>query len=219
MVIIEILAQKIANRISLQLDYDEDKRDVISYGLIGIFQIFTILIILSFIGLLFDCWYECMIIYMSVGFIRKSTGGAHSRSMNGCIIISVLSIIIMSVLSRYLLNFSLEHWVSLGITYIIFFICLIIFYFKVPMDNPNKPIVSLEKIKRLRKQSFIKLFLLLLVSIVFTKLADSYSRFYSIAFSVRLTMLWLVLTLSRPGFLFLDKIDSIIDFIIGKFND
>ena len=218
MVIIETIAHKIADRISLQLGYDEDKKSVITYGLIGLLQIVFILMIIIIIGIFFDFLYESIVIYVGVGFIRKSTGGAHSRSMNGCNIVSVLSIVIMSALSRYIFNFPLNQWSNFGITILVFFVCLIVFYLKVPMDNPNKPIVRPEKIKRLRRQSFIKLGMLLLISTVFILLATSYSRFYSITTSIRMIMFWLLLTLSRPGIWILSKFDSCIDHMIRKSN-
>lgn len=219
MVIIETIARKIADRIALQLDYDEDKKSVITYGLIGLLQILSLFIIIFIIGSLFGFLYESIVIYVGVCFIRKSTGGAHSRSMNGCNIVSLVSIIIMSALSHYVLNFPLNQWSNLGITIFVFFVCHIVFYIKVPMDNPNKPIVKPEKIKRLRRQSFIKLGILLLISIALVLLAATYNRFYSIISSIRMIILWLILTLSRPGIWMLNKFDSCIDNIMRKSND
>lgn len=216
MISIETLAHKLADKLTLQLDLDEDKNAVIAYGLIAIFQIASIFIIITIIGIIFDFWYESLIIFLGVGFIRKSTGGAHSSTMNGCNIISILSITILSALSRYLLCFPFNIYINLAASSFVFIICFIIFYLRVPVDSPNKPIVKPEKIKKLRKQSFLKLTLLFLISIVFIILADSYKRFYSITSSIRLTMLWQLLTLTQIGNLFLDKIDTKINWIIEK---
>ena len=216
MITIEMLAHKIADKIALQLDLDEDKNAVIAYGLIGILQVTTLFIIITIIGFLFDFLYESLIIFLSVGFIRKSTGGAHASTMNCCNIMSILSISLLAALSRYLLNYPFDIYVNLGSAIFIFVICFIIFYIRVPIDNPNKPIVKPEKIKRLRKQSFYKLILFFLLTIVSIKLANYHVRFYSIAASIRLAMLWQVFTLTKTGALVLDKLDLKVNWIMAK---
>jgi accessory gene regulator B len=215
-IIIETLAHNIAKKIAVQLDYDDEKKAVIAYGLIAILQMAMIFILISTIGIIFDFWFECMIIYLSVGFIRKSTGGAHSKTMNGCIIISVLSITLLSALSRFLLDIPLHTNVNLGITFVIFLISFIVFYIRVPVDSPNKPIVKAEKIKRLRKQSFFILTIFFILSIIFIMVSTHIARFYSIAFSIRLAMLWQVLTLTKTGIAILEKVDSKINTIFNK---
>ena len=216
MIIIEILAHKIADKIALQLNLDKDKNAVIAYGLIGILQLITLFIIITIIGLLFDLLYESLIILLSVGFMRKSTGGAHSQTMGGCNIISILSISLLAALSRYLLNYPFDIYVNLSSTIFIFIICFIILYNRVPVDNPKKPIVKPEKINRLRRESFYKLIVFFLLTIVSIKLANYYERFYSIAASIRLAMIWHVFTLTETGTLFLDRLDLKVSWIMGK---
>lgn len=213
MIIIETLAHKIAERIAFQLDFDDDKKAVVAYGLIGILQLATLFTIITIIGFIFNFWYECMIIFLGVGIIRKSTGGAHAKTMKSCNIISVFTVTLLSALSRYLLGVPINIYVNLGISILIFMICFIIFYLHVPVDSPNKPIVKPEKIKRLRRQSFILLTLLFLILIIFILLTTYHKRFYSIAISIRLTILWQLLTLTETGAFMIEKIDSKINSI------
>ncbi|MDF2511180.1 MAG: accessory regulator AgrB [Herbinix sp.] len=197
-----------AEKIALQLNYDEDKRAVIAYGLTAMIQMVTIFASITTIGLILHIWYECFIIYMSVGIIRKSTGGAHSKSMQGCIVVSVLSITGLSVISRYALGFEINVYANLLILFLVFTIGFIVFYLRVPVDSPNKPIIKSEKIKRLRKQSFILLAVLFVISFILILLAVKNNRFYSLAFSIRLAMLWQVLTLTKTGIQLLGKVDA-----------
>ena len=215
-IVIEILAHKIADKITLQLDLDEDKNAVIAYGLIGILQVTTLFIIIAIIGIVFDFLYESLIIFFSVGFIRKSTGGAHASTMNSCNTMSILSVSLLGALSRYLFNYSINIYVNLGITIFIFIMCFIIFYIRVPVDHPNKPIVKSEKIKKLRKQGFYKLILFFLLTITSINLVNFNERFYSIAASIRLAMIWQVFTLTKTGTLLLDKLDAIVNAIMKK---
>jgi len=214
--IIEVLANKIADGIAIQLSLDNERRSVVAYGLIGILQVTTLFIIIAIIGKVTDSLYESLIIFLGVGFMRKSTGGAHSKTMMGCNSMSVLSIAILAISSRYLLSTPVDSYVNGGITVTIFIIGFIVFYRRVPVDSPNKPIVKLEKIKRLRKESFSKLFLFFLLTVLSILLADTHVRFYSIASSIRVAMIWQVVTLTETGTLLLSKLDLIVNRMLGK---
>lgn len=203
----EKLAHYIAEKIALHMQFDDDKKAVIAYGLTAIFQIITLFIIISIVGLIFDFWYESIIIFIGVGIIRKSTGGAHSQTMYGCILISVLNIMILSSLSRYILNFPVNIFINLLISVLVYVLCIIVFYNRVPVDSPKKPITKPEKIKRLRRKSYITITLFLIISIFFILLSVRFERFYSIAVSIRLAMLWQLFTLTKLGMWFINKID------------
>ncbi len=204
----ENFAHNLSDKIALQMQLDDDKKSVIAYGLTAIFQMTTIAVLVSIMGLLCNFWYESMILFIGVGIIRKSTGGAHSQTMVGCLIISVFSIILLSVLSRYVFYFPINIYINIGISVMVYALCFIVFYKRVPVDTPNKPINNPDKIKRLRRQSFIILVIFFLLSII-TMLFTSISyRFYSIAASIRLAMLWQLFTLTKHGAKFINKIDS-----------
>lgn len=189
------------------MDYDEDRKEVIAYGLTALLQMTVIFTIITILGLIFDFWYESLIIFFGVGIIRKSTGGAHSRTMNGCIVISVLSVTLLSAMSRHLLNHPwivMHNMIISSTTYII---CLLVFYLRVPVDNPNKPIVKPEKIKRLRRQSFLVLTIFFCLSILGVLFTEQFYRLYSIVVILRLTMLWQAFTLTKTGVIFFEKVD------------
>jgi accessory gene regulator B len=215
-IIIERLAHRIADKISLQLELDKDQNAVIAYGLIGILQVITLFIVISIFGHIFDFLYEALIVFFSVGFIRKSTGGAHASTMNACNIISIMSISLLGASARYLFNYHLNFYANLTITIFVYAMSFMVFYFRVPVDNPNKPIVKLEKIKRLRRESFFKLTLFFLLTIASIKLASYYEGFYSIGVSIILAIIWQVFTLTKTGTLLLDKLDTKVNLILGK---
>jgi len=207
----KLLANKIADGIAIHLSLDNERRSVIAYGLIGILQVATLFIIIAIIGLVTDSLYESLILFLGVGFMRKSTGGAHSKTMMGCNTVSVLSIAILAISSRYLLSTPIDSYVNSGITMVVFLIGFIVFYLRVPVDSPNKPIVTLKKIKRLRKESFIKLFLFFLLTVLSILLADTHERFYSIASSIRVAMIWQAVTLTETGTLLLSRLDLMVN--------
>jgi accessory gene regulator B len=212
----ETLAHNIAEKIAMQMDFNEDRKAVIAYGLTAILQMAFIFVVITIIGAIFDFWYESLIIFFGVGIIRKSTGGAHSHTMNGCIIISILSVTILSALSRYLFQSTVASYINVCISIVIYIICFIVFYQRVPVASPNKPIVKPEKIKRLRKQSFIILTIFFILSMLAGVIAGWNDRFYSIAVIIRLTMLWQLFTLTQLGIRLFNKIDDKLNFVIFK---
>ncbi len=216
MIIIEVLASKLADRIAVQQGLDKEKQSVIKYGLIGLLQVVTLLIIIIFIGVITNSLYESLIIFLSVGFMRKSTGGAHSKTMGGCNTLSIISISLLALLSRYLFANPINSNINYGITLMIYALGYLIFYLRVPVDSPNKPIVKQEKIRRLRKQSFIKLTLFLLLTVGAIYFAESNNRLNSISSSIRIAILWHTLTLTEFGIIVLASLDSIVTRILGK---
>jgi len=203
----EKLAKQTAKTISEALNYDEDKQAVIAYGLTALFQMITIAVAISVIGILANFWFEAMILFVGVGLLRKSTGGAHAKTMLGCTIISIFSICAMSALCRYvLINIAPLH-ILLPIFIILSGCCFFIAYRKVPIDSPNKPINRPEKITRLRKQSFITIFLYIVISIALL-IASCYNiRMVSISSSFICALIWQTLTLTRLGSAFISALD------------
>lgn len=206
----EKLSQNISNIIAAKLNYDDEKRAVIQYGLAAIFQFIGIFVITSIIGLFAGFWIESMVIFLSVGMLRKSTGGAHSETFQGCMIISILSICVLSILARYLIpinypgiKYYIVAFVLLAFTYSFFII-----HKKAPIDSPNKPIKKPEKIKRLRRNSFITLFIYFIAAITLAFLADLTIKNISVSLSITFATLWQVFTLSKAGFCFINVIDK-----------
>ncbi len=203
----EKMAQTLSSKIANQMHYDEDKEAVIAYGLTAIFQIFVIALLISVIGIICDFWYESLIIFFGVGLLKKSTGGAHSRSIYSCIIISVLSISFFAMLSRYIFRFSINIYISFALPLFVFILCFIIFNKKVPVDSPNKPIQKPEKIKRLRRQSTILLIIYTALTYAFIILAPHNERFQSLSFCIHFILLWQTYMLTKNGMRFITLID------------
>lgn len=199
---IESLAGKIADFLRMKLQLDEEKRDVIRYGLIGLLQVITLFLFITLIGVITGTLYESYIVFFTVGYLRKSTGGAHSSTMWGCNTVSVLSISLLAVSSRYLLGMPIEPILNYGSSVLLFITGLLIFIKYVPIDSPNKPIASPEKIKRLRRESFMKLLLFFLLTLIAINRANIEVRFYSISMSIRLAIVWQIITLTKPDLLY-----------------
>lgn len=202
----EQAAHKIANRISANLGYSQEKTEVIAYGLIAMIQMTTILIIVILIGLIGNFWLEALIVFFTGGILRKSIGGAHSKSYNGCLIISILTISLIAFLAKFLFVKSSPVFfiIFLGIIYLFSFIVV---YQKAPVDSPNKPIVKPEKIARLRRNAFITLSVYILVTSFLLYFSQQNYLLLNLALSIAFATLWQTFMLTRPGAMLIGTID------------
>ena len=205
----EKAAHRLSEKIASNMQYDNEKKAIIEYGLLAIFNIIIIGLVISFAGILFDFWYESIIIFIGVGILKKSTGGAHAGTLGRCVVISVLSITLFAAISRYALGVPIGIYINSGITTTVFIICSMVFYKLVPVDTPNKPIKKPEKIKKLRRQSFILLVLYTVLTIIATIFAPAWDRLYSIAFCIRFALLWQTLMLTTYGHRIIRRLNKI----------
>ena len=205
----ETIADKLSDKIAIQMNYDDDKKAVITYGLIAIIQMTIIGIAISLIGILGRFFYESFLIFIGVGILKKSSGGAHSQSIYGCTVISILSIVLLSVLSRYVLNFQTKIWITYCIVLVVFAFCLIIFHKYIPVDSPNKPITNPDKIKRLRRQSYIILVIYTITGCLTVCLSKINFRFYSISLCFPLILIWQSFMLTKKAQKVLKHVDML----------
>lgn len=205
----EKMAHDFSRIIAAQLHYDEDKEAVIAYGLTAIFQIAVIALFITVIGLLCRFWYEALIIFAGVGILKKSTGGAHSQSINSCTLISVMSIALFAALSRYVFGSPTHLFINYCAAFLVFILSGVVFLKYVPVDSPNKPIKKPEKIKRLRRQSFILLVIYTVSSVLLIFFGAEHPRFYSFSVCIHFILMWQAFMLTKSGMRFIKSLDSI----------
>lgn len=147
----EKLADAIAFKIAAELGYDDEKREILAYGLFGIMDTLITLVIVGTVSAVFGFFIEGMIICIVGSVLRKYSGGAHAPTVLACIITSVLVCSLGAVVSQYL---TLLPPIPVGsILIVVCLLSLLLMVKYAPVDNPNKPIRKEEKRKALRKRS------------------------------------------------------------------
>lgn len=160
------LANRIAEKLAVSLGYNEEQRKVMAYGLIAVIQMVELLLISVAFGLVFDCLHECMIVFLGVGLMRRTTGGAHCSTYAACILTSSLSICLIALVCRCI-PWWLPKWIYVVFGMLPSFVCFFILAYKrVPQATKNKPITNPAKIKRLRRQCFLTLLAYLALAIM-----------------------------------------------------
>lgn len=186
------LADNLAHKIAVNQNMGKDREEVISYGMQASMQMVIIFLFALITGFIIKAPLEAVAIYLTVGIFRKFTGGAHGKSMLQCIAVSVLSITAMSFLSSsVMIDFVPTKYFILIISLSLIYSAIVTFI-KAPVDSVNKPITKVEKIKRLRKASFIfiSVITIIIISLCIAYLKFSNKVFLSLGYSFGFSMIW-----------------------------
>lgn len=211
------LTNKLANKISSELNYDSEKSAVISYGIFAVIQILASLALVTLFGLLLGIVYEALIVSFSISILRQYSGGVHATKPSICLIIGTIATITVAVISHYLTHaidttiIILANLVFIALTY----------YFVIkyaPVDSPEKPIKTSEKRKRMKKISLIVLSVYLLIIILLVILANVHNKPIYLEYSlcISLATLWQCFNLTKKGHRLLRKVDSVIKKILFR---
>jgi len=204
------LADLIATKIADSLNYDEEKRLVMAYGLGAFIQMAQLMIIAFLFGLVFDCLIECMVVFWGVGLLRRSAGGIHCANYMSCILTSSLSICLISLICRYFIPASVgKIWhIILGIVPA-FTAMILLAWKRVPVASENKPIVNPVKIKRLRKQCFVTIGIYLVSCILLVRLDWGEGRNISTLWALVCVLWWQCFTLTSLSERLVRSMDSL----------
>lgn len=214
---IEKLSKNIAYNLKDELRLDDEKTEIIEYGLHAFIHMFISILLVVIFGYIFNVMIESLIISFTISIFRRSSGGAHASTSLNCAIIGVFIAVIPSILlSKIMLNSN--YVIILGI--IIFIASLLITYKLAPVDSPNKPIKKLEKIKRLKKASIITLVIYMLIVIINILLYNLNSNEILLIYSmcIYIGIAWQVFTLTKIGHYIINLVDTfLIKFIsVGR---
>lgn len=202
----ERLAKKMAEAMGKSLGKSPEDVAVIAYGLIGILQFLTIFLLATAIGLICHMWIEVVVVFLSVGFLRRLTGGAHSSGLYSCLVYSVCFVCSMSALARYVLP-ALPIVANCVLGVAVFTFGYVMIALKAPVTPPNKPCRTEAKRKRLRRGAFtvLSIFLALVIaSFVFRGVG---ARLYTAGLSLLMSTLWQITMMTKPGHAFISFFD------------
>jgi accessory gene regulator B len=204
----EYLAKKIAGSIGESLGKSEEDVAVMAYGLIGILQFLAIFALASMIGVVLGFWLEVLVVFLSVGFLRRLTGGAHSSGIYSCLVYSIMFICGLSALARYLLPV-LPLSVNCAICILIFAFGYFMVARKAPVAPPNKPCRTEAKRRRLRRGAFIVLSVFGVLVGMSLVLHENAARVYSLGLALALSTFWQIAMMTRVGHAFISMIDKL----------
>lgn len=204
----EKLAERLAESAAKSAGLNEERKKVIAYGLGALIQMLSLMVASTVFGIVFHCLVESMTIFFAVGIFKSSAGGAHARTSTSCTFISLVSIFLMSLFSRYVVPVVSAYWpVYFGFIVLAFAIAGVTVYRLAPVGSANKPIVRPEKIRRLRRLSFLTVGVFFAISAALI-LFEGCPRCINAAISLTLAVLWQSFMLTKAANRFLSFWDS-----------
>ena len=100
MFLIEKISNRFAEKIANEMDYDQDKKEVMAYGAHAILQIFFSLLFVVIFGMIFGVLIEALIVSFSTSVLRKYSGGVHAASPAICMIVGGVFVVVFCFLAR-----------------------------------------------------------------------------------------------------------------------
>ncbi|RHV79666.1 hypothetical protein DXB01_06285 [Clostridium sp. OF10-22XD] len=132
------ILDKLLNKCEQDGVLKEEEEDIIRFGIESLINLVICLGILLCIGWIFGSLLSGIFFFAFFLPLRKFAGGYHSNTEVGCIISSI--IILLLVFSTLFLG----RW-NIAVYLIISVLCNILFFFMVPVENKNKLLDKLEK--------------------------------------------------------------------------
>ncbi|KEJ04317.1 accessory gene regulator AgrB [Clostridium botulinum A2B7 92] len=212
----ETISNNIAKKIALELNLDNDKKEVIAYGTFAFFQtIFSIFLIIIF-GYLFNVQIEALMISFTISILRKSSGGVHATSPNNCAIIGTTICVGFAIMVVLLTSSLINLNILLFLGAIIFVWAYYIIYKLAPVDSKAKPIEKSKRVKKLKKSSIITLSVYLVIILInfvlYYKMMNKKYIIYSLC--VYSGIVWQTFTLTQYGHLVVKKLDDFLNYMV-----
>ncbi|GAA0118678.1 accessory gene regulator B family protein [Clostridium perfringens] len=210
---IENISKVIAEKVSSELNYDKERKEIIQYGTYALIQTLISIISVLILGLVFNIALEALIFLFTASILRKYSGGAHSESSNVCTLLGIIisSCIGFFIKSNFFAKMNFEVIVFVGIVIFVFSYFIIFKY--APVDTPNKPIKTEKKKKRMKKGSLKILTIYLFIEIfnIILYYNSGWSLARPVMLSIMLGVAWQCMTLTYIGDILLKTIDSFIN--------
>lgn len=158
------LSARLTKSMTSELDYDQEKQEIIAYGLESVFLTILGFTAILIAGILLDALVPAAATVIFGGLLRKLSGGAHFSTPGKCLVVGAIVYSLLGVAAREIINHELY---SLSLVIIALLISLVIAALRAPVDCEAKPIHSHSFRQKLKiaSMSFIVLTLLLVLLI------------------------------------------------------
>lgn len=163
---ISSISKKLTNSLTNELDFSEDKKEIIAYAIETTFLSLLGLIMIGSIAYLLNVFMPALISTIFGGSLRRLSGGAHFDSPFKCVLFSTLIYSFIGILAKKLLVYEL---ISQTILTLILLVCFILVYLLAPVDSDAKPIHS----PTLRFKLKISSMGLILISLILISVTDN----------------------------------------------
>lgn len=163
MITLSELSDDFANLITKELEYTEEKKEVIAYAIeTALLSIFGTLLLIIF-GLLVNALKPALIAALSGVLLRRVSGGAHFNTPLKCLVSGTLVYSSIGLLAKTLVeNYFFNDYALL----LLWLFSLIVVFLLAPVESENKPINSVRLKSSLKVISIIFVFASFFISFI-----------------------------------------------------
>ncbi|MEG2353012.1 MAG: accessory gene regulator B family protein [Clostridium sp.] len=207
----EKITNSIAQKISSELKYNDEKSQVIKYGMFILIQTIFSILLVGIIGALLGVMVESLIISFTGSILRKYSGGAHATSAERCTIMGVIICVGLALICiKISQNITLNNMALLGI--IVITVSYFTIYKLAPIDNPMKPIKTHKKRTRMKKLSFfiLSVYVVIVIALLALQIFFKTNVFETVILSIYAGIAWQMFTLTKIGHILTNKIDMLL---------
>lgn len=144
------ISQKLTYYITNQLNYDEEKKEIIAYAIETALLTFSGVLLISLLGYFFEALMPTLISAAFGGSLRRLSGGAHFNTPLKCLLSGALTYALIGVLTIKIVDHNL---INSYITTALLVITLIIVLILAPVESEGKPIHSMSLRRKLKVAS------------------------------------------------------------------
>lgn len=206
----EKFSKAVAAKLADELEYDNDKREVMAYGAFALTQMFISVGLVMIFGFIFHVFVEALIISFAASILRKYSGGVHASSPNTCTFLGIVVCVGFASLIKLALApmLGIKEFLILGV--LVFTWSYYTVSKLAPVDTPNKPIRSEAKRKRMKEGAFAVLgvYSLIACANIFAYFYFRWDAFFVYAICLTFGMFWQVFTLTRIGHGVIERLDQ-----------
>jgi len=211
MYLLEKASNSFAEKIASELDYDQDKKEVIAYGTYALLQIVLSIVLVIAFGWIFGVWAEALTVSVAGAALRRYTGGAHASSPSICVVVGTVVCVGFGLVSK--LPVFINVWVVGALVLGVHLLAYGLIYRFAPVASPNKPIPEKRRPEMKRgglvlNTLYLAICAVLIVIAQVTK-APTWQRF---SVCIALGALWQVFSITPYGGKWLGAVDKFLSF-------
>lgn len=213
----EKITNSIASKIASELEFDENKREVIAYGTFAILQTIISISLVAIFGALFGVALEALIISFTTSILRKYSGGVHASSPGRCAAIGTI-LCIGQALLIVLLAPRVNVVIAIILGIMVFAISIYLVLRLAPVDSTAKPIKREEKRKQMRRCSIyiLSTYFVLVTLLIMLYAITNNSRLIVFDLCIYIGIAWQVFTLTKLGHKAVNNLDRSFIYIFSK---
>ena len=147
-------------------EYDEEKLEIISYGLEALYITITKTIVIFSMAFILGVLKETLLIVLFYNVIRTTAFGMHAKKSSHCYIISSVLFVGMGLLCKYV---DINFYVKL----VIYIISVITLFVYAPADTYKRPLINPKKRKYYKIITMFNSLIYLILIVVFKESAIS----------------------------------------------